>query len=383
MTSTKNKGKGACIACGKCLSFCPVLLATLQEEFSPKAKNQLFEALENSDTQLDERLVKKLAEMCVSCGRCTNACPQGLSVPNKLAVLRKKHPGWEQYLWDLWISKGDLFWPALGTIGKALGECQGKGRLSSIRAMAPFPEISPWVKVLNYDKSGQGKKALFFAGCTANRVRREWVKKATTLLENLGYTHSEEKMECCGGTLLSAGLEKSGLKSMHINIETWRKAGRPLLVTACTSCIYSLAKYTEHEDLFKDTDEREQWDYSVCSLASLWGKTTFDVSLKPSSLRWHSPCHGIHFTEDYTWLNIITDGALVSPQEPICCGLGGVVQLANHKLSTTISSKCWDVLSADKGTQVVTGCSGCIIQLTTTRPPGVEVVHWLDIIELR
>jgi len=361
--STKTNDKVKCVSCGRCLSFCPVFLATQQEEFSPKAKNQLIETLSNDNISLDEGLVKRLAEMCVSCGRCSTVCPQGLSVADRLGTLREKHPGWEQYLWDLWISKGDLFWPALGTIGKALGECQGKGRLSSIRAMAPFPKISTWIKVLKYDNSGQSKKVIFFPGCTAKRVRPEWVRKATILLKNLGYAPIEQKMECCGGTLLSAGLSKSALKSMRANIEAWRGADRPLLVSACTSCIYNLAKYTEYRDLFRDSGECDQWDSSVCSLASLWKKTTFDISELPASLRWHSPCHGSAFTEDHDWLRAITNGALVSTQKPVCCGLGGVIQLSNHRLSEAISEKCWESFACEKGTQVVTGCSGCTIQL--------------------
>ena len=82
-----------------------------------------------------------------------------------------------------------------------------------------------------------------------------------------------------------------------------------------------------------------------------------------------------------TWLNRTANMAVSTPAGINCCGLGGVVQLTNRQLSMKISNACWSALAPAPGTQVITGCSGCAIQLTTTRPPDVEVAHWLDIVQ--
>jgi len=377
--NTKSKKK--CVSCSRCLSFCPVFLAANKEELSPKAKNQLFELLQGNESQLDEKMMAKLAGMCVSCGRCVNACAQKLSVPERLGELRREHPRWEQYLWDVWISRGDTLWPALGTIGRALGNSSGKGMIASVRALGSGSEVTPWVKVKEYDCRAQGRPVFYFAGCTARRVRPQWVKKSRKILERLGFHIVTMEDACCGSTLLSAGLEKSALQGMRANVERWRSAGRPLVATACTSCLYGLANYVKYPELFQGDTECGQWAESLTNIASLWGGTAFRVDQPPSVVRWHAPCHGLSFKDDHAWLVRTTDGLVTSPSMVSCCGLGGVTQLVNKSLCMQVNERCWGSLAPEQGTQVVTGCSGCTIQLTATRPDGVEVAHWLDIVE--
>lgn len=369
-----------CVACSRCLSFCPVFLSSQREEWSPKAKNQLFEHLAAGDARLDEAPCRKLGEMCVSCGRCVAACAQHLSVPERLAELRAAHPGWEQYLWDLWITRGDMLWPALGTIGKALGDAPGKGVLAGAKAMGATPRIAPWISVREYDRHAGGRRIQFFAGCTARRVRPGWLATSQSILEGLGYEVVRPREACCGGTLLSAGLRKSAQESMAANVTAWREAGRPMVTTACASCLHALGAYPQHEGLFLNADEARQWSAGLSSLAALWGKTTFELRDQPPSLRWHTPCHGLTHKADQNWLRSVVGKALVAPQGITCCGLGGVVQLSNRQLSMDIAAACWEALAPGPGTQVLTGCSGCTIQLTATRPRGVHVAHWLDVV---
>ena len=175
---------------------------------------------------------------------------KAVGVPKGCRILRAQKPGWEQYLWDIWISRGDALWPVLGTIGRALGDSPGKGMLASVKAMGKKTSMAPWINVREYDNRAKGQTILYFAGCTARRVRPEWVAKSQTILKGLGYNVARTKEECCGGTLLSAGLHSSAIKAMRSNIQTWRDVGRPAIATACTSCQYALANYVDQKELF-------------------------------------------------------------------------------------------------------------------------------------
>ena len=367
-----------CVSCSRCLSFCPVFLASQREELSPKAKNQLFEHLETGEPVLDEKLCRKLEEMCIACGRCASACAQHLSVPDRLSQVRARHPGWEQRLWNLWITGGDALWPVLGTLGRALGRAPSKGVIGSVKAMADRPREAPWIRVTRYDASRTGQRAMFFAGCTARRVRPEWADKGRAILEGLGFTVVSAKESCCGGTLLSAGLHTQAFEAMRGNVEAWRNAGRPAMVTACDSCLYALGRYPEQTGLFLNTDEAGQWSKGLTGLAALWGDTEFDVRPPDAPLRWHAPCHGLAHQEDRHWLERLLGPSLRTPEGVNCCGLGGVVQLTNRPLTARIADACWDALGRTPGTRVLTGCSGCTIQLSATRPRDVSVAHWLD-----
>ncbi len=370
-----------CVACSRCLSFCPVFLASGKEELSPKSKNMLFECIVEDPARLDFKKSKDLAEMCVSCGRCATACAQHLSIPDRLAELRAKKPGWEQYLWRIWISQGDALWPVLGTIGKALGDTPGKGMAASVKALGRKAATRPWIRVLDYDTSAGGRTVYHFAGCTARRVHPEWVATGKAILKGLGYTVADAQEECCGGTLLSAGLRSSALNAMDANVRAWRDVGRPLITTACTSCQYSLAKYVQYEELFDSDEEAGRWRNSLVNLASLWGGTTFQVEAPPASLHWHAPCHGTVCKDDEAWLKRTAGKAVSTPAGIHCCGLGGVLQLTNRALSTSFAGECWEAMSPPPGAQVLTGCSGCTIQLASARPQGVDVAHWLDAVQ--
>ena len=143
------------------------------------------------------------------------------------------------------------------------------------------------------------------------------------ILKGLGYTVADAHEECCGGTLLSAGLRSSALSAMEANVRAWRDVGRPLITTACTSCQYSLAKYVQYEELFDSDEEAGRWRDSLVNLASLWGGTTFQVEAPPASLHWHAPCHGTVCKDDEAWLKRTAGKAVSTPAGIHCCGLGG------------------------------------------------------------
>lgn len=384
-----------CILCGRCLSVCPVLLATGQEELSPKAKQHMLKTLARSPERLSVTECRALADKCLSCGRCHRACPQGLSVPQALARLRSEHPGWQQWLWKQWIERGAALWPALATFGKVAPKDVGPETFSrfmdSIRAMAPSSDVTPWLRPERYDYTmGEGQTILLFAGCTARRIQKAWHVKARTVLGRLGFSVlSENAMTCCGLTLDHAGVPHAARKARQKNVNAWRSAGRPRMTTFCATCYHGLTEYAHCPDIDWAEGEADAFVTSLVPLSALWGNTTFAIADTAPQVWYHQPCHWGNSDPDKAWLARTLGDRLSSPSGIQCCGMGGVLQLGNQPLSRTVASRCWDALlpggTPQAHTQVLTGCSGCTMQLRGSRPAmGQQIVpvgHWLDCLE--
>ncbi|MCG8533397.1 MAG: (Fe-S)-binding protein [Desulfovibrionales bacterium] len=439
-TPSTRQQEPACILCGKCVSVCPVFLATKREELSPKAKQRTLAALRGNTQKLTVTDCTKLAEMCLSCGKCATACPQELNFPQQLAAMRASHPDWRQWVWKRWITQGKVLWPMLSTLSSIAPDAKGKNEASrlikSMQAMQPPTDIPEYFRVSRYDTTvGAKNHVLLFAGCTANRVQKNWKHKSEHILRQLGFTVlPDDGLTCCGLTLDHAGIPDSARKSRKQNLRAWRTANRPLLVTFCATCYLGLKEYAHDDSLDWAEGEKEAWLDAVTPLATLWGTSEFSISVPDSvRLRYHQPCHWHGTDADFVWLSNMLGDDISAPASASCCGMGGIAQLANRPLSQQVASACWAKLLApsrkEKGavhgsneTQqaaccdqpsrhaqsptssaseksgeardvnepenirylVITGCSGCVMQLRGTAPEldgkTVTVGHWLDIL---
>ncbi|WCB47477.1 (Fe-S)-binding protein [Nitratidesulfovibrio vulgaris] len=427
MTSTPPQDDKQCLLCGQCLAVCPVFLATGREELSPKAKQHLLRHFRERPEALAEAPVRVLADRCLSCGRCAVACPHHLSVPDALARLRSGHPLWHQWVWRRWIEQGRLLWPALAQASRLVPQVVApealRPMLRSAASMLAGNRPAPWLRVSRYDtETGKGQVVLLFAGCTARRIRPRWLHTAKALLRGLGYSIAEGRgFTCCGSTLDHAGIPDAAASARAVNLAVWRAAGRPVLATFCATCHHGLAAYVDDDTLGWADGEREAWREALRPLSTLWGTTAFETrEAAPEAIRYHQPCHWYGKDPDLVWLRDAMPGRVTTPGGPVCCGMGGVLQLADANLSQEVASDCWrhllpseaaaspapDTHSATSGNapdgqspdvpglagpatddhtsrrhNILTGCSGCTLQLTATAPADATVHHWLDIID--
>lgn len=393
-----------CLLCGQCLAACPVFLATGREELSPKAKQHTLRTLAAEPQNLALAPVRTLADLCLSCGRCAKACPSGLSVPAALGLLRAEHPLWHQWLWERWVLHGRILWPVMARLAPLVPSGMPpetmRNLVRSAATMLAGPREPAWIKAENFGTGAGRRPAMLFAGCTAQRIRPRWRTTARAILERLGYTLVDDTaLTCCGATLEHAGIPKRAAEARLRNVTAWRKAGRPPLVTICASCHHGLSAYADDHDLGWGHGEQTLWREALVPLSSMWGETRFTLTdAMPDVLRYHQPCHWNGHDPDLAWLKRITGERLHTPGGVTCCGMGGVLQLASPELSATIASGCWQRLLPEEdncgcpeigtepahagGASVVTGCSGCALQLASTAPHGASVRHWLDIIVL-
>ena len=380
-----------CILCGRCLEVCPLFAATKHEELAPRSKFLLAQRLEAEPAALSATAAEKLASLCLACGRCEKACPQGQCAPELVAGLRARHPGWQGWFWRQWIEKGAALWPAASALaGLAPAALTKAGKpaqaLAGLKALRPGPDgtaIAPWVRVAKFDAHGAGRPAVVFSGCLARNLRPDWTDKALALLAGLGYAPAcggaDPGFTCCGCTLGHAGQPAAQADMQRRNLAAWRKAGRPLVAVFCATCRCGLRSYPD-ADLGWEPGEATAWLDAVQPLSGLFGDTEFALlpDAAPARVLYHTPCHGAGGGHDAAWLRRVAGDRLGKISDGRCCGMGGVMQLAAPDLSRRVAASLWESLAAAPGEQALTGCSGCVLQLAATAPAGVAAAHWLD-----
>ncbi len=367
-----------CILCGKCLSVCPLIAATNREELGPRAKSDLARLLEEQPDLLKGKDVKELASLCLGCGRCKTACSRGVDVPALVSAMRNAHPDMKSWLWKTWLSNSGLWSKsasAASLIPKEFQPSKLGQQLKMLAGLKGESGIKPFLSVESFPDTYRGEKMLLFAGCTATHVQTRWLIAAMHLLDGLGIDLLPAEFECCGGSLKSAGYADEAVALARKNIEVWRTAGRPNIITFCASCLSGLDEYTE----FKEENEAKQWKESLTPLSQLLGEMTFSLGADaPETVGYHRPCHVDEADSDYRFLKPALGKHFSATTKDECCGFGGIMQLAAPQLGATVNAICWERIVGSR--VVLTGCSACATQLAATAPDEIQVGHWLETI---
>lgn len=395
-----------CVLCGCCLEGCPLLAATGREELSPRAKALLAGPSKFTpigyEGGLNEADVAALTGLCLACGRCEKLCPQQVKVPLLVARQRAEHPDFRQWLWKQWITRLGPFW-GLAARGAALTPdafvpAQFSLALKGLRGLRPGAGLKPWLQFTSLPvdafarKYGQREVALF-DGCVGRGPRKAWGEAARFLLRGLGAKLAGAEFSCCGSTLGVAGLPEEQTVVRRANVAAWREAGKPLVVTYCATCRKGLADYAgaSAQGVFADEAEEAEWKASVTPLAALLAGSRAKVLRgAPTVVGWHRPCHADAADSDFKLMQALLGSRLRTPAKGLCCGFGGIMQLGAPELSGLVGADCWESLDGALGfstapevtpAYVLTGCSGCVMQLAATAPAGARVGHWLEIVK--
>jgi len=372
---------GDCILCGKCLEVCPLLRATGREELGPRAKADLCRILSEDPNLLSEIDVAKLVGLCLGCGRCREVCSQGVDVPALVAGLRGAHPDFKAWLWKTWLIHAKKLWSPGSAAAKLIPEQFHSEKLGPMLKMLAGLKgksgLEPCLEVTFFPDTYRGKKMLLFAGCTANFVQTRWLMTALKLLDGLGVEVLPGDFKCCGSGLKAAGFADESESMAAHNVQVWRDAGCPPVVTFCASCRAGLQGY---DGCFESVKEQEKWQNTLLSLSGILLDAFFVLSDNvPETLAYHQPCHARGDDTDYALLNAALKNRMVGATGRQCCGFGGVMRLAAPGLTDPVNQQCWDALA--EADVVITGCSACVTQLAATAPDSVKVGHWLELIK--
>jgi glycolate oxidase iron-sulfur subunit len=360
-----------CILCGRCMEVCPVLGCTGREELGPRAKGLMARRLKESPGELSLDKVKALASLCAGCDRCRSVCPQSVDIPARMSAIKQGSRDWTDWMVRALFSTAAVSMPILLRLA-ALGLGGAPPAIQGLR---------PWLRLIPPTPPFATRSVLLFPGCVAKFGAPGWTKSATQLLRAMGVHVELPEFSCCDFTLGRSGFIRDASRAMQRNVGLWREAGRPEVATFCATCLTGLKAYAGHPGW--DPMERETWVRSVRPLdAFLKGaRVEPDGDVPPSTVAVHRPCHAL---PGASWIEQAAAGVREIVTSTDCCGFGGTLQLLNRPLSRRIAGQLWGNVgakeSASSGAQVLSGCSGCVLQLGATRPRGAETGHWLEII---
>ncbi len=372
-----------CTQCGTCVELCPVYNVVREEHATPKGKQRLMQAV-NEENLFQWEQTRDLVRSCAGCGRCKANCPMHLSVPEELADLRSRHKELGRIAWKIWIECSGLLWPIASLssrmIPKGLTPESMEPLIAAARSLRGKRrrDVRPWFAIAPKTlPKGTQSNVVVFEGCTARTVRPEWTRKAFALLRGAGYTILEEPgFVCCGSTLYHAGLLDEAQAKQKTNFSCWEKLDRPLVVTLCASCHNGLEEYAQT----LQPSQADAWRDSLRPLSSLLLDAETTAGQCPDRVVYHQPCHRKNPDTDMRLL--LKALPTLRKGEELCCGMGGILKLTNPELSDAIAEQCWEKLLPEEmaGAFVVSGCSGCVLQLSATARGRAEVFHWLDVV---
>ena len=156
--------------------------------------------------------------------------------------------------------------------------------------------------------------------------------------------------------------------------------GAPLIVTFCASCMHSLAAYADAADVM-DARESALWRQRVRGLSALLTDPGMEITAAaPRQIGYHQPCH---------WDEKDPDMPLLQQALPqmrkgkgLCCGMGGILKMSDPDVSAAMGRRClegFELYCRD----IITGCSGCAMQLASVAPAGTRIRHWLDVVDVK
>jgi glycolate oxidase iron-sulfur subunit len=333
-----------------------------------------------TEAELDWEQVRELARLCAGCGRCKTACARKLSTADLLASVRAANPHWTQQLWDLWIKRMGPAWLSLGYLASAVPDWLApqpfKPLLATAKGLVDKGDATAWIK-LTKDPAVEvdtARPVVLLSGCTAKNVRGKWAEKASALLRAWGYTLQDAPdFGCCGGTMHHAGRLDTQKRMEEHNITVWRNLDRPRVAVFCASCCHALAEYGA------DMQDAEAWKRSLAPVSTLLaGAVPAPQAGQPAEDGYHQPGHW-DVGKDVGWLKTLLPGQ-TQGQEP-CCGMGGILQMSDAALSRKMAEACLGAFPP-QAKHILTGCSGCVMQLNSAAPEGVKVSHWLDVVSV-
>ncbi len=315
--------------------MCPYL-----EEYGSYPKSYVRQIYNNESIVMGMRKANRMINSCALCGLCAAVCPENLSMADVcldarqgMVLTGKMPPSTHEFaLRDMDFSQSDAF---------AMARHQ-PGFATSQAAFLPGCQLSA---------SAPGH----VASCYKHLQK--------TLPGGVGLIFG-----CCGAPARWTGNEAKFREAASALEGAWDSLGRPLLITACSSCFKSL-----RENLPRIPIEPVWPHIDLTRLAAPL------PGIAGTRLAIHDPCstRGISEVEDSAreLLNRlgIEPQELNAPGQTTCCGYGGLMMFANP----AVAEKTVQRRAAQSDADYVTYCAMCRDRFAHK---GKRATHILDLV---
>ncbi|HEY3316052.1 MAG TPA: (Fe-S)-binding protein [Bacillota bacterium] len=243
-----------CIRCGTCLKDCPIYQETLDEQFTPRAKIQLAQAiLQDRTLELSEGL-RGIAENCLLCRSCREACPNKVDGPEFTLLLRENlvdrrgESAIKSGVFNVVVPRPGLI--GLGVRMASLAQAFRLDRLAAAvtglfskegkklvdyaprLSIRPLTATYPTGAVLPPLGGGRPKaRVAYFYGCVTNEVFPATGRATIEVLRRNGHEVVLPRQNCCGVPASANGDLEPARKMARANTESFAKAGADWIVT--------------------------------------------------------------------------------------------------------------------------------------------------------
>ena len=320
--------------CLECVRVCPYL-----ENYGAYPKRYIREIYNNETIVMGARKSNRMIDSCTLCGLCAEVCPEHLAMGDVCLSARqgmtakgKMPPSHHDFaLRDLAYSRSDAF---------ALARHQPGFTSSAV---------------------------LFYPGCqlaasSPEQVEKTYAHLCATIDGGVGLL-----LGCCGAPAQWAGRQELFGEVRADFDRQWQELGRPLVLTACSSCYRMFADH--HPEVAQE------------SLWSVLARSELPAGAAPrsSALAIHDPCTTRHDTAIHDGVRQLAGrcGAptieLDGPQLSSCCGFGGLTSFVSPAIADQIVDRCVGQNDAD----YLTYCAMCRDNFARR---GKRAVHVLDLL---
>jgi iron-sulfur cluster protein len=399
-----------CIKCGACLNNCPVFGCIAGQTYGYIYQGGIGAILTAFLHGLDK--AKDIAELCMGCMACKDACPVRIDIPRMITHLKAmhveekglswkrriafntvlKHPKrldrilrWGSYILKPFTDRDSVMrrlpWP-LNEVSQAI----------SIPALSRRPLRDRLKQVPLSAKNGHPRVAIY-AGCVADYAYPDLGENTVEVLKECGAeTRFPGEQTCCGAPAFYTGDMKTALSLAKANIRALEEDNFDYIVTFCPGCAAMLKK--EYPLL---TANEPEWNRrarvisdKIRDFSQLVLELTPVGEKKPSKnmkVTYHDPCHlkrGLGVSDEPRKLLEREGFELVEmPDSDLCCGFGGEMLLNYPELSGVVLGHKLDSIEASGVETVITNCTPCILQLRgglDKRKSNIKVMHSAELL---
>ena len=370
-----------CDRCGACLPVCPLFGARDVESSSARGKNTLTRALAGGVIEPGPDVLAAM-NFCLLCRTCVETCPNRVATDEAMVDVR-------QYLMNR-TGAANVKYRAVGGFLKSRGLVKlAAGALAILRktglnrvfpyGMAPdeYTRAHFLAAFAGPAALGQpappspatvsaGAKVAYFHGCG---MRMMFPDAATETIEILSTTTQPILREnvCCGLPHLAHGLRSAFLDLAKENIRLYEDCD--LVVSDCASCggtLKHVAAWFADDPVWKE--RAAAFSAKVMDLTEYLVKVGYEPRRRiEATLTYHDPCHlvrGQGITKQPREL-LRAAGTFVEMKEAdLCCGGAGSFHMDYPAIAAKIVTRKRESIEQSGAGIVVTGCPGCLIQMT-------------------
>lgn len=389
-----------CSGCGTCRSYCPVFLATLNEQASPRAKVNLLMAV-----LLNPRIDKfwgigpeeqELLNLCVGCEGCLTECPSGVDVAKIVRIAKHNHlQNWGAPIPERLMAATKQ----VGILGAIFPDITNRlldsplfrkaiDLVAGIDQRRGLPAFSHHTLDTIQSRSpescaGNTGRMVYFPGCFA--IYNDSEGEGAAILAMM--MHHDvlpliPQTECCGVARISIGDTDPVIGDAIRNVDTLFEyvQGGYTIVTGSPSC--GLALRHHYPELLKTPEsiavagavrDVHEWieDLVRCG--------TFDLALRalPYRVAIHQPCHlrAQKLGRLPGKLLRLIPGIQFTDLSPRCCGISGTYGMKSHRydMSMRIGNPLFIEIQRIAPDLVISSCGTCRMQIE--QATGIPTAH--------